>query len=121
MRDLDDLRAYALAKPATSEDFPFDESTLAVRVGGKIFMLIALDEQPLRFNLKGEPTENQALRAQYSAIIPGYHMNKQHWNTVIWEPSLPAPLIRDMVDASYALVAQSLPKKTQRELGLLPE
>jgi len=109
--DLDQLRKYFLSRPGAIEDFPFDPVTLVLKVGGKMFALISLDETPLRINLKGDPNDNEILRQQFPAIIPGYHMNKRHWNTIILDGSLPDDLILDQIDNSYRLVFDSLARK----------
>ncbi len=109
-------RNYALSKPFVTEDTPFDESTLAFRVGNKIFSLCDIYGQPFSANLKCDPEYAVELREQYpEAIVPGYHMNKKHWNTVyIEESGLSDNLIRTLVDHSYDLIFKSL-SKVQRE------
>ncbi|MBU1065435.1 MmcQ/YjbR family DNA-binding protein [bacterium] len=109
--DLEQLRKFCLSKPGAVETFPFDPVTLVLKVGGKMFALISLDESPLRINLKADPNDNEILRQQFPAIIPGYHMNKRHWNTVILDSSLPDELILDQIDISYGIVFASLPRK----------
>lgn len=79
-----------------------------------MFALISEDEIPLRMNLKCDPDDAQALRAQHSAIIPGYHMNKQHWNTIVLDGNLPGDLVAELIDHSYDLVVRGL-KKAERE------
>jgi predicted DNA-binding protein (MmcQ/YjbR family) len=78
--------------------------------------LVSLDASPLQFNAKCEPDKAVELREQYDAIQPGYHMNKKHWNTVITDGSIPSALIKEMIDDSYNLIVQSLPKKLREEL-----
>jgi len=108
--DFETLRSYLLGKPAAKEDFPFDTTTLVLKVGGKMFALLGLDEEPLRVNLKCDPLKAELLRERYAAVLPGYHMNKRHWNTVVLDGSLSDAEIRTMIDESYALVVQGLPK-----------
>ena len=110
---LDRLRSYLLDKPKAEEEFPFDNVTLVIKVCGKMFALISTDQNPLRMNLKCLPEKAEVLREQYPSIIPGYHMNKRHWNTLIIDGSLPNELVFGLIDESYALVVQGLPK-TQR-------
>src|SRR5882672_11535577 len=110
------LREYCLSKKAVTEDFPFCESTLVFRVKNKIFLLIALDADPLQFNAKCDPEKAVELREEYDAVKPGYHMNKKHWNTVIIDGSISTKLIKEMIDNSYNLIVQSLPKKLREEL-----
>jgi predicted DNA-binding protein (MmcQ/YjbR family) len=104
------LRAYLAAKPGAVEDFPFDQTTLVFKVGGKMFALIATYEEPLRMNLKCDPLKAEVLREVYPAVIPGYHMNKRHWNTVVLDGSIPDADLRAMIDESYALVVRGLPR-----------
>lgn len=104
--DIEQLREYALAKPDTTEGFPFGESILVFKVSNKMFMLISLDSIPLRMNLKCDSDKAVSLREQYDAIIPGYHMNKKHWNSVIMDGSLSAKLLQEMMDDSYNLIAK---------------
>jgi predicted DNA-binding protein (MmcQ/YjbR family) len=114
MRNFEDVRRYLADKPGATEEYPFDAITLVLKVGGKMFALIATDKVPLRVNLKCDPNEAEALRAEFPAIQPGYHMNKTHWNTVTLDGTIPQGRVREMMDDSYALVVQTL-KKTDRE------
>lgn len=116
MIHLEQLRRYCLAKPGAEEDFPFDPVTSVMKVGGKMFALVSLDESPTRINLKGDPNDNEILRQQFPAIIPGYHMNKLHWNTLILDGSLPDELILDQIDTSYRLVFDSLPQSIRNTI-----
>ena len=109
--DFATLRTYLLSKPGASEEFPFDPVTLVAKVGGKIFALVGIDVTPLRLNLKCLPEQAEVLRELFPAtILPGYHMNKRHWNTVILDGSLPEEDVLGMIDDSYALVLQGLPR-----------
>ena len=112
--NVEQFREYALSKKGTSEDFPFDEVTLCLRVMGKIFAITGLDNIPFSVNLKCDPEYSVELREKYPEIQPGWHMNKSHWNTVDFEGSLDGQLLRRLVDISYDLVAKSL-KKGERE------
>lgn len=111
--DIDDLRGYCLGKPFTSEGFPFDTDTLVFRVAEKIFALVSLDNQPLSINLKCDPELALELREEYPSIVPGYHMNKKHWNTLLLDGSIPRKKVLELIDHSYDLVFQSLPTKTR--------
>jgi predicted DNA-binding protein (MmcQ/YjbR family) len=104
--DLPDLIAHCLAKPGAEETTPFGPDHLVYKVGGKIFALTSPDDFPPRVNLKCDPERALELRDRYDAIIPGYHMNKRHWNTLILDGSLPDKLIRELIDHSYLLVAK---------------
>jgi predicted DNA-binding protein (MmcQ/YjbR family) len=110
---LDKLRNYLLSMPQAVEEFPFDAVTLVVKVCGKMFGLVSTDRTPLRLNLKCLPEKAEVLREQFPSIIPGYHMNKRHWNTLILDGSLPDDLIFSLVDESYGLVVSGLPKSKQ--------
>ena len=114
--DIEEIRAYCLLKRGTEESFPFDETTLVIKVGGKIFILISL-EGNFWMNLKCDPDRAIELRESNPAITPGYHMNKKHWNTVIPDGSLSKKLLFEMIDHSYDLVFNSLPAKVKLELG----
>ena len=109
------LKTYALGKKASTHDFPFDEETLVLRVKNKIFALIPLNASPQRVNLKCDPAWADILRQTYSAVTPGWHMNKQHWNTVNCETGLSNKLLQELIDHSYNLIVKSLPKKVQAE------
>jgi len=104
------LKATLLSKPGAVEDFPFDPVTLVLKVGGKMFALVILDEDPMRMNLKCDPLKAEFLREAFPSITPGYHMNKRHWNTVRLDGSLPDDLLRAMIDDSYELVVRGLPR-----------
>ncbi len=112
--DIESLREYCLLKKAVKEEFPFGESTLVFKVKGKIFLLVGLDQSPLQFNVKCDPEKAAELREEHDAILPGYHMNKKHWNTVIVDGRLGEKLLRQMIDHSYELVVQSLGAKDRK-------
>lgn len=95
---------------------PFGPDTLVFKVGGKLFLLAGLDNVPLQFNVKCEPDNAVLLREQYPCVQPGYHMNKQHWNTVIVDGSVSDKLLQQWINDSYDLILQSLPKKIQQEI-----
>lgn len=107
---LDELRTYCLSKPFVSESFPFDDTTLVFKVHHKMFALISLEQEPLRMNLKCDPQKAILFREKYYQVIPGYHSNKKHWNSIILE-NLPIPIIKEWIDHSFQLVWQGLPKK----------
>jgi len=105
--NIETLREYALQKPAVTEGFPFGEDTLVFKVNGKVFLLAGLDHAPLQFNVKCDPDKAIELREAYpQAVLPGYHMNKKHWNTVVVDGSLSGKQLKEMVDESYNLVAK---------------
>ena len=115
--NIEALREYCLSKKEVTEEFPFGNDTLVFKVKGKIFLLAGLDNNPLQFNVKCDPEKAIELREQYDAVQPGYHMNKKHWNTVTAHGSLSMALLKEMIDHSYDLIVQSLPKK-ERDLLL---
>ncbi|WP_316788310.1 MmcQ/YjbR family DNA-binding protein [Pedobacter frigoris] len=113
--NIEDLRDYCLNKPGTTEGLPFGEQTLVFKVGGKIFLLIGLEEAN-RFNAKCDPERAIELREQHHEVVPGFHMNKKHWNTVYMDGGLKPALIRELIDHSYELVVGSLPKNLQEAI-----
>ena len=114
--NIETLREYCLSKKGAAESFPFGEDTLVFKAKDKIFLLVSLSSNPLQFNAKCEPEKAIELREQYDAVQPGYHMNKKHWNTVIIDGSISTALLKEMIDDSYNLIVQSLPKKLREEL-----
>lgn len=115
--DIEALRLHCLSKKAATEDTPFGPDTLVFRVMGKIFGLMGLDTTECAINLKCNPDYAIELREKYpDHIIPGYHMNKKHWNTVYCERGLDDKQIKELVDHSYDLIVQSLPKALRQEL-----
>ena len=108
--NIEQLRDYCLLKQGVTEEFPFDNDTLVFKVAGKAFLLTSLKE-PERFNVKCDPEYAIELRERFHEVIPGYHMNKKHWNTVFVNGSLTQQLIRQFIDDSYDLVVNRLPKK----------
>ena len=114
----DDLRGYLLGKTGATEGQPFGPDILVYKVAGKMFCLVAIEEIPLRVNLKCDPEKAIELREQYASVIPGYHMNKQQWNTVILEGEVPDREFFQWVDDSYNLIVASLTKKKRTEFGL---
>lgn len=118
--NIEDIREYCMALPGTSESFPFDETTLVFKVMGKMYLLAALDRVPPYINVKGDPQRSEHLRAEWPAVTPGYHMDKRHWNSVALDGSLPPGLVRELVDASYALVVAGLPRSKRALLENRP-
>jgi predicted DNA-binding protein (MmcQ/YjbR family) len=113
--NIEELRKYCLEKPGVSESFPFDEETLVMKVGSKMFALMNLDG-PLSVNLKCEPELAIILRETFDSVEPGYHMNKKHWNTVHFNGSIKNELLCEWIDQSYSLVFESLTKKEKIEI-----
>lgn len=105
--NIETIREYILQKPAVTEGFPFGEDTLVFKVDDKMFFLAGLDSSPLQFNVKCDPEKAIELReACPESVLPGYHMNKKHWNTVIVDGRLTAKQLMAMIDDSYRLVAK---------------
>lgn len=116
--DLADVCAHCLSLPQVEETTPFGPEVLVYKIAGKMFALAIPDEYPVRVNLKCDPDRALELRDRHEGIIPGYHMNKRHWNTLILDGSLPSKLVRELIEHSYQLVIASLPARTRKELGL---
>ena len=112
----DAFREYCLTKQGVTEETPFGPDDLVFKVRGKMFALLALNEVPPACNLKCDPDRALELRDRYEQVRPGYHMNKKHWNTVELGSGVPDAEVRKMIDHSYDLVVQSLPKKEREKL-----
>ena len=113
--NIENFRTYCLSKKGVTEEFPFDESTLVFKVGGKMFTLLDVDTFE-SVNLKCDPEKAIELRERFPAVRSGYHMNKKHWNTVKMDGSVPDSLISEWVDDSYALVFDKLPKAVKENI-----
>ena len=121
MIDAAAVRGWCLARPGVTEERPFGPETTVFKVAGKVFALSALErEPPLSVSLKCEPELADALRRDHPAITPGYHLNKRHWNTVLCDGSVPDAMVLDMLEDSYDLVVESLPRRVRDELGWAP-
>lgn len=115
--NIETFRNYCLEKRGVTEELPFGPDNLVFKLMGKMFALAGLDEVPLRVNLKCDPEKAINLREEYpDLVLPGYHMNKTHWNTVVLDGFLPNSLIFGLIDHSYNLVLQGLPKKLKKDL-----
>jgi predicted DNA-binding protein (MmcQ/YjbR family) len=112
--NIEEITDHCLGKKGVTEEFPFNEETLVFKVMGKMFVFISLERIPLQVNLKCDPELVGELREKYSAVQPGYHMNKKHWNTIMIDGSLKRNLILKWIDHSYDLVVAGL-KKADRE------
>jgi len=110
MTTYETLEATLLAKPGARRDFPFGEDVAVFKVIDKMFALVAWKVEPLRISLKCDPMEAAQLRTMFPAVQPGYHLNKDHWNTVTLDGSIPEEILGDMIDDSYALVVSKLRK-----------
>lgn len=114
--DFKKLEQVLLSYPGTEKCFPFDDTTAVFKVLGKMFGLVGLDGEPLSINLKCDPQDALILRSQFKAIKPGYHMNKDHWNTILLDGTLAEDLVRKLIDDSYQLVVNKLSKKARETL-----
>lgn len=116
--NIEDYRNYCITKPGVTEAFPFNETVLVFKVMGKMFALIDVDEYAF-INLKCDPQKSVELRERFSGIIGAYHFNKTHWNSVSTDGSVPDQLMYELIDHSYELVVNKLPKKLKTELDCL--
>ncbi|HCA09721.1 MmcQ/YjbR family DNA-binding protein [Chryseobacterium sp.] len=114
--DANEILDYCLAKKGVTETFPFDNETLVMKVGTKMFLLMGLERQPLGINVKTDPEWSAELREQHPQITGAFHMNKTHWNSVLLD-GLKRDLIFKMIDQSYDLVFKSLTKKVQESIS----
>jgi predicted DNA-binding protein (MmcQ/YjbR family) len=113
------VKKYLLSKPEAIEDYPFGPVVEVFKVKNKMFATLILQEGRARMNLKCDPEEAQALRDIFEAVVPAYHMNKTHWNTIILDGSVPAFEIERMIDRSYGLVVKGLKKSLRESLELI--
>jgi predicted DNA-binding protein (MmcQ/YjbR family) len=116
--NLPELQSYLLAKAGTTAETPFGPDVLVYKVRNKVYALVAWNAKPLTISLKCRPAHALALRAEYSAVRPGYHLNKEHWNTVTLDGSISLAMIEAMIDESYSLVVRGLSKRVQEQLGM---
>lgn len=112
--NIEEIREYCISKIGTTEDFPFDETTLVFRIENKIYGLLSLNNIPSTINLKCDPENAIELREKHSSIIPGFHMNKKHWNTV-YTDEIDSKLLIKLIDHSYDLIFKSLPKRLKEK------
>jgi predicted DNA-binding protein (MmcQ/YjbR family) len=113
----DDVLAICLELPGAEETYPFGEDVAVMKVGGKIFALVPLTEEPGSINVKCDPAHALELRAAYPGIRPGYHQNKRHWNTVDLDGSVEDDVVRGLIADSYDLVLAGLPRAIRAELA----
>lgn len=112
------IDAFLLNKAGTVKDLQAEWNWIRYQIGGKMFAAVCLDEnnKPYYITLKLEPSEGSFLRQQYEDIIPGYYMNKVHWNSVKADGEVPDDVLKDMLDKSYMLVLKGFSKKRQKEI-----
>lgn len=117
MLSMGDIQKWCLNKNGACEDYPFGPGVVVYKVGGKMFALLAFDDERVRLNLKCHPDLAVALRAAYPAIVPGYHMNKQHWNSLLLAQFLEDDLVYWLIDHSFDLVFAGLPRTRRMNLN----
>jgi len=104
--NIETIRDYCLSKPDVEETLPFGPDTLVYKINNKVFLLMGLDEEQLRFNVKCDPDKAIELREEFSCVLPGYHMNKKHWNTIVVDGSVSTKQLKEWIDHSYDLVSK---------------
>lgn len=117
--NIENFYEYCRNKKGVTEHFPFDEDVLVFKVGNKMFALSSVkswEREEATVNLKCSPERALELRAEYDGVQPGYHMSKVHWNTIKVDSDVSASLLKDLIDHSYDLIVNSLPKKLQNEI-----
>jgi len=120
--DIETFRKYCLSLPAVEETLPFGPDTLVYKVMGKVFALTGLEAEVFQVNLKCDPERAIELRDEYpDLIIPGWHMNKKHWNTIFFDEGLSNDLLKKLIHHSYNLVVAGLPAKIKSQLAVLHE
>ena len=110
---------YLLSKPGATKNLQAEWNWVRYQIGDKMFAAVCLDDssgKPVYITMKLDPAESEFLRQQYEDIIPGYYMNKVHWNSVKADGNVPDALLREMLEKSYRLVLGSFSKKKQRAL-----
>jgi predicted DNA-binding protein (MmcQ/YjbR family) len=111
----DDVLAFCLDLPAAEETYPFGDEVAVIKVGARMFALVALGDEPV-VNLKCDPARALELRAAYAGIRPGYHQDKRHWNSVDLDGSVEAEVVRGLIQDSYDLVVAKLPRTVRETL-----
>ncbi len=114
--NIEQIREYCINKKGVTEGFPFDEDTLVFKVMGKMFALMSLSKAD-SINLKCDPEKAISLREQYRSVLPGFHMSKKHWNTIMFNQSIPDNLLMQWIDDAYNLIVKSLTKKNKELLN----
>ncbi len=112
------LEKILLSKSCSKKEFPFGDDVAVFKVKNKMFALYGFEEGTIRLNLKSDPNDAIAYREIYECVIPGYHMNKKHWNTIILDGTMKKEILKEMIDESYDLVVSKLTRKEKEELKL---
>ncbi len=108
--NIEAIREYCLSKPEAEETFPFGPDTLVYKVNGKAFLLTGLDSEQFRFNVKCDPDKALELREEFPCVLPGWHMNKKHWNTIVVDGSVSFKQLKEWIDDSYNLISKKKKK-----------
>ncbi len=116
LMNIEEYRTFCLSLQEAEEGMPFDKKTLVFTIKGKMFSLTNSIETFELINVKCKPEEAIILRERFNAVIPGYYMNKKHWNSIKIDGTIPDKQIKDWIKNSYRLVVSTLPKKIQKEL-----
>ncbi|MDR1730427.1 MAG: MmcQ/YjbR family DNA-binding protein [Prevotellaceae bacterium] len=114
--NIEEARDYCLSQKGATEDFPFDDVSLVIKVGGKMFALIPLDAEEKRIALKCDPEFAIELREKYAAVRPAFHFNKKHWNDVFFDGSVSGKNIKKWIDHSYEMVLKGISKKMREQI-----
>jgi len=114
--EADSLRSFLLQFPQVTEETPFGEGVVVYKTAGKMFALLSWEDQPLRLNLKCDPAEAEKLRDQHACVLPGYHMNKKHWNTVLIDNSVEDPLLMSWIEHSFDCVLGTMSRQKRDAL-----
>ncbi len=112
--NIETIRNYCLQKPNAEETLPFGPDVIVFKVNNKVFLLLPLNAEVLQFNVKCDPELALELREQYTSVLPGYHMNKKHWNTIMVDGSVSSAKIKEWIDHSYNLITESRNRKKQQ-------
>lgn len=111
---------YILSKPGARLDYPFGDEVAVYKIGpgedSKMFALVAEGKEPVRLSLKCDPVLAETLRERYESVMPGYHLSKKHWNTIVLSGQLEQQEVFDLIDHSYSLVLDSLPSEFKQSL-----
>lgn len=105
--NIETIQEYCLSKPGAEETLPFGPDTLVYKINNKIFLLMGLDKDTLQFNVKCDPDKALELREEYPCVLPGFHMNKKHWNTIVVDGSVSVKQLKEWIDHSFDLVKKS--------------
>jgi len=118
LMELSKIKKYLIGKSFARESYPFGDTPMVIKVMNKMFALVGINNSPLTISLKANPEDAQVQRSMYSAIKPGYHLNKEHWNTVTIDESIPEEILYKLIDESYDLVVKGLKKSDKEKINI---